>query len=114
MKKKIVIGTRASKLARWQADYIESRLLEKYPKLDVEQKLVSTRGDRILDVPLAMIGGKGLFTKELEEAILAGMVDIAVHSLKDMPTAVPKGLVITAAFCNNYCRHRSCPRGQLC
>ena len=96
MKKKIVIGTRASKLARWQADYIESRLSEKYPELRVEQKLVSTKGDRILDVPLAKIGGKGLFTKELEEAMLGGEIDIAVHSLKDMPTAVPEGLVITA------------------
>ena len=96
MAKTIIIGTRSSKLALWQADYIARRLREKYPSLIVEEKRMTTQGDRILDAPLAKIGGKGLFTKELETAMLAGEIDIAVHSLKDMPTEVPEGLVITA------------------
>ena len=96
MKNQIVIGTRGSKLALWQADYIERRLREQYPELSVTQKRVTTKGDRILDVPLAKIGGKGLFTKELEEEMLSGGIDLAVHSLKDMPAKVPDGLVIAA------------------
>lgn len=96
MAKTIIIGTRSSKLALWQADYIARRLREKHPSLIVEEKRMTTQGDRILDAPLAKIGGKGLFTKELETAMLAGEIDIAVHSLKDMPTEVPEGLVITA------------------
>ena len=96
MKNQIVIGTRGSKLALWQADYIEQRLREQYPELSVTQKRVTTKGDRILDVPLAKIGGKGLFTKELEEEMLSGGIDLAVHSLKDMPAKVPDGLVIAA------------------
>ena len=96
MKNQVVIGTRGSKLALWQADYIEKRLREEYPGLVVTQKRVTTKGDRILDVPLAKIGGKGLFTKELEEEMLSGGIDVAVHSLKDMPAKVPDGLVIAA------------------
>jgi len=96
VKNQIVIGTRGSKLALWQADYIEQRLREQYPELSVTQKRVTTKGDRILDVPLAKIGGKGLFTKELEEEMLSGAIDLAVHSLKDMPAKVPDGLVIAA------------------
>ena len=96
MKNQIIIGTRGSKLALWQADYIEQRLREEYPGLSVMQKRVTTKGDRILDVPLAKIGGKGLFTKELEEEMLSGGIDLAVHSLKDMPAKVPDGLVIAA------------------
>lgn len=96
MRKKIIIGTRSSKLALWQAEFIQSELEKKYPQLTVELKLMTTKGDKILDAPLAKIGGKGLFTKELEEAMLIGDIDIAVHSLKDMPTALPKGLAITA------------------
>ena len=96
MKNQIIIGTRGSKLALWQADYIEQRLREEYPGLSVTQKRVTTKGDRILDVPLAKIGGKGLFTKELEEEMLSGGIDLAVHSLKDMPAKVPDGLIIAA------------------
>lgn len=92
----IIIGTRSSKLALWQADYVMDCLQKKYPELHVEKKLMTTKGDKILDAPLAKIGGKGLFTKELEQDMLAGGIDIAVHSLKDMPTEVPDGLVITA------------------
>ena len=92
----IIIGTRSSKLALWQADYVMDCLQKKYPELHVEKKLMTTKGDKILDAPLAKIGGKGLFTKELEQDMLAGGIDIAVHSLKDMPTEVPDGLIITA------------------
>ena len=96
MKAQIIIGTRGSKLALWQADYVEQRLREEYPGLQVTQKRISTKGDRILDVPLAKIGGKGLFTKEIEEEMLSGSIDLAVHSLKDMPAKVPDGLMIAA------------------
>lgn len=96
MGKKLIIGTRSSKLALWQADYVAERLRAQHPGLIVEEKRMTTKGDRILDAPLAKIGGKGLFTKELETAMQEGEIDIAVHSLKDMPTEVPEGLVITA------------------
>ena len=93
---KVTIGTRSSKLALWQADYVAGRLRAAYPGLIVEERLMKTKGDKILDAPLAKIGGKGLFTKELEQAMLEGEIDLAVHSLKDMPTEVPDGLTITA------------------
>lgn len=96
MKKTLIIGTRGSKLALWQADHIAARLREAYPQLEVEIRKMMTTGDRILDVPLAKIGGKGLFTKELEQAMLDGEIDLAVHSLKDMPTELPDGLVLGA------------------
>ena len=92
----IIIGTRSSKLALWQAEYVKSCLEKEYPGLTVNLKLMTTKGDKVLDAPLAKIGGKGLFTKELEMDMLAGGIDIAVHSLKDMPTEVPEGLVISA------------------
>jgi len=93
---KLVGGTRGSKLALWQANYIAGRLRERHPDCDVTLKHILTTGDKILDVPLAKIGGKGLFTKELEKELLAGGIDLAVHSLKDMPTELPPGLVIGA------------------
>lgn len=96
MKKTVVIGTRASKLALWQANYIADALRREHPQLNVEIRHMVTTGDKILDVPLAKIGGKGLFTKELEVAMLNGEIDLAVHSLKDMPTALPDGLVLGA------------------
>ena len=92
----ITIGTRASKLALWQAEYVAAQMEKQYPAVCVELRKMTTKGDRILDAPLAKIGGKGLFTKELEQAMLAGEIDLAVHSLKDMPTEVPAGLVIGA------------------
>ena len=94
--KKITIGTRGSKLALWQAEHIAARIRELKPEAEVELKRIVTTGDRILDVPLAKIGGKGLFTKELEVAMLAGEIDLAVHSLKDMPVELPEGLAIAA------------------
>lgn len=95
-KQKLVVGTRSSQLALWQADFVIGELKAKYPELVVEKRLMTTKGDKILNAPLAKIGGKGLFTKELETAMLEGEIDIAVHSLKDMPVVVPEGLVITA------------------
>lgn len=95
-KKKLVVGTRSSQLALWQADYVISCLQQHYPGLEIEKRLMTTKGDQILNAPLAKIGGKGLFTKELETAMLEGEIDLAVHSLKDMPVVVPEGLVITA------------------
>lgn len=96
MKNSIVIGTRGSKLALWQAEHIAGLIRERYPAIEVTLKKIVTTGDRILDVPLAKIGGKGLFTKELENAMLSGEIDLAVHSLKDMPTELPEGLVLAA------------------
>ena len=96
MKKKIRIGTRGSKLALWQANFIKSEIEHLFPDLDVELTIIKTTGDRITDRPLAMIGGKGLFVKEIETALLNNNIDLAVHSMKDMPGELPKGLVIGA------------------
>lgn len=96
MKEKLVIGTRGSKLALWQANYIADCLRSRFPGVEVSLKRVMTTGDKILDVPLARIGGKGLFTKELETEMLTGQIDLAVHSLKDMPTELPPGLTLAA------------------
>ena len=96
MKQNVVIGTRGSKLALWQAEHIAGRIRARYPEIEVTLKKIVTTGDKILDVPLAKIGGKGLFTKELENAMLSGEIDLAVHSLKDMPTELPEGLMLAA------------------
>lgn len=96
MKTNLIIGTRQSLLAMWQSNYIAGRLREEYPGCEVTLKKIVTKGDRILDVPLAKIGGKGLFTKEIEQELLDGTIDLAVHSLKDMPTVLPEGLCLTA------------------
>jgi len=93
---KLVIGTRSSKLALWQANHIAECIRTQYPEIEVTLRHIVTTGDKILDVPLAKIGGKGLFTKELENAMLAQEIDLAVHSLKDMPTQLPAGLVLAA------------------
>ena len=90
------IGTRGSKLALWQAEWVKSRLKSLHPGLAVELTVIKTKGDKILDVPLAKVGGKGLFVKEIEEALLARHIDLAVHSMKDMPAAMPAGLGIGA------------------
>ncbi len=92
MPKKIVIATRESQLALWQAHYVRDALLAAHPGLEVELKGMTSRGDQILDVPLAKVGGKGLFVKELETALLEGSADIAVHSMKDVPMEFPDGL----------------------
>lgn len=89
---KIIIATRGSKLALWQSEHIKSLLEERYPNLEVSLNIMKTKGDKILDTPLAKIGGKGLFTKELEDAMLNSKAHIAVHSLKDVPVEFPNGL----------------------
>ncbi|MBS9782624.1 MAG: hydroxymethylbilane synthase [Arcobacter sp.] len=91
---KLVIATRKSKLALWQSEYVKAELLKHYPNMEIELKEFSTKGDKILDVPLAKIGGKGLFTKELEVAMLNGEAHLAVHSLKDVPTQFEEGLCL--------------------
>jgi len=88
------ISTRKSPLALWQAEHVRSRLMAMHPGLEVELVKMSTEGDRILDAPLAKVGGKGLFVKELEQALLDGRADIAVHSLKDVTVNLPVGLHI--------------------
>ena len=93
---KIVIATRVSDLALWQANHIKERIESSYPDIEVELNKIVSNGDKVLDKPLALIGGKGHFTKELEDAMLAGEADIAVHSLKDVPTYIPKGLMLAA------------------
>lgn len=92
MRSRIRIATRKSPLALWQANHIKARLETLHPQLVVELLPMSTRGDHILDSPLSKVGGKGLFVKELEQAILDGHADIAVHSMKDVPVAFPAGL----------------------
>jgi hydroxymethylbilane synthase len=92
----VIIGTRGSPLARWQAEWVRSALRERFSGTEVELLVIKTQGDRILDVPLAQVGGKGLFVKEIEEALLAGRVDLAVHSMKDMPGEIPAGLAVGA------------------
>ncbi|HEY0765736.1 MAG TPA: hydroxymethylbilane synthase [Pyrinomonadaceae bacterium] len=95
MSRALVIGSRGSKLALWQADQARQRLLELNPQIDVRVEIIKTTGDVKSD-PLSVIGGKGVFTKELEDALLDGRIDIAVHSLKDLPTVLPEGLSINA------------------
>jgi len=90
----IVIGTRGSRLAVWQAEWVQARLGELVPGLDITLRRIKTTGDNILDVPLAKIGGKGLFIKEIQEALLRGEIDLAVHSMKDVPAVLPEQLEI--------------------
>jgi hydroxymethylbilane synthase len=92
----ITIGTRGSTLARWQAEHVADRLRGAHAPLRVELRIIKTQGDRILDVPLAKVGGKGLFVKEIEEALIRREVDLAVHSIKDVPTALVVGLGLAA------------------
>jgi hydroxymethylbilane synthase len=92
----IKIGTRGSKLALWQANWVKSVLEKKFPSTHIELIIIKTQGDKILDVPLAKVGGKGLFVKEIEQALLTRRIDIAVHSMKDMPAEIPQGLCIGA------------------
>lgn len=96
MNNKIIIGTRGSELALWQTNFVKDLIQKKIPSIEVEIKIVKTKGDKILDVPLAKIGDKGLFTKELEEKLISGEIDLAVHSLKDLETKIDNRLVIGA------------------
>src|SRR5881628_3038837 len=90
------LGTRGSALALWQANWTKSKLEQRWPELAVELVPIKTTGDKILDVPLAKIGGKGLFTKEIDEALVDGRIDLAVHSMKDVPFQLPSGIIFGA------------------
>lgn len=90
------IATRKSPLALWQAEHVRQGLLANHPGLEVELVTMTTQGDKILDTPLAKVGGKGLFVKELEQGMLEGRADIAVHSMKDVPVDLPPGLILGA------------------
>ncbi len=121
--KNIRIATRESQLALWQAEHVKALLEGKFPELTVTLVPMTTRGDQILDKPLAEIGGKGLFLKELEQALLADAADIAVHSLKDVPAILPPGMQMPAfleranpadAFVsNNYASLEALPAGAI-
>jgi hydroxymethylbilane synthase len=96
MKKTIRIGSRGSQLALWQAGWVQTQINQNHPDYTTQLVIIKTTGDKITDVPLAKVGGKGLFVKEIEEALLDGRIDIAVHSMKDMPSEIPPGLCIGA------------------
>lgn len=96
MPEKIIIATRESQLALWQAEHVKARLIALYPNLQVELLGMTTMGDQILDSPLSRIGGKGLFVKELEVAMAEGRADLAVHSIKDVPMDLPEGFEMAA------------------
>ncbi len=93
---KLIIATRASNLALWQAYHIKARIETSFPEITVELNEITSKGDKILDKPLALVGGKGHFTKELEDEMLEGNAHLAVHSLKDVPTYIPEGLELCA------------------
>ena len=95
-KNNLIIGSRGSELALWQTNFVRSRLEEFFPALNLEIKIIKTTGDKLLDVALAKIGDKGLFTRQIETALLRGEIDLAVHSLKDLQTVQPEGLIIGA------------------
>ena len=120
---KLVIATRRSKLALWQSEFIKSELQKHYPDMEIQLQEFVTKGDKILDVPLAKIGGKGLFTKELELAMLDGSAHLAVHSLKDVPTKFEDGLQLAAVtkrydprdalLSNKYATIQDLPKGAV-
>nr|WP_096777614.1 hydroxymethylbilane synthase [Thiomicrospira microaerophila] len=122
-KTKLTIATRKSPLALWQAEFVKAELEKAHPGLVVELAPMSTKGDKILDVPLAKIGGKGLFTKELEDRMLAGEADLAVHSMKDVPMVLPEGFELSAIMArhdptdafvsNNYASLDELPQGAI-
>src|SRR5262247_1352673 len=94
--KSIRIGTRGSPLALAQTAWVEKKLKEKYPDAQIETILIKTSGDRFFEASVQAIGGKGIFTKEIEDALLRHEIDIAVHSMKDLPTELPAGLIVAA------------------
>lgn len=98
MKKKWIVGTRGSKLALKQTEMVIEALRRIYPGVDFQKKMITTKGDTVWDTPLHLIGGKGLFVREIEEELLAGSIDMAVHSMKDLPTELEPGLVLSATL----------------
>ncbi|PLX60795.1 hydroxymethylbilane synthase [Sedimenticola selenatireducens] len=123
MSQSLRIATRKSPLAMWQAEHVAKLLRQAHPGLQVELIVMSTQGDKILDTPLAKIGGKGLFVKELEQGMLEGRADIAVHSMKDVPVELPEGLHLAvimeredprdAFVSNRYSRLEDLPEGSV-
>jgi len=123
MSRTLTIATRESPLALWQAEYVQSALMQAHPELEVRLLGMTSRGDQLLDVPLAKVGGKGLFVKELETALLDGSADIAVHSMKDVPMEFPEGLGLgviceredpsDAFVSNRYARLEELPAGSV-
>lgn len=123
MTQSITIATRKSPLALWQAYHVRDRIYALNPSMSVELLEISTKGDHILDVPLAKVGGKGLFVKELEQALYDGRADIAVHSMKDVPMVLPEGLALPVicdrespfdAFVSNHYQHfNDLPKGAV-
>ena len=93
---KLIIGSRGSELELWQSNWVKRELEKRFPKLPVEIVVIKTKGDKITDSPLSKIGGKGIFTREIDEALLDGRIDLSVHSLKDLPTQIPENLTIGA------------------
>jgi hydroxymethylbilane synthase len=120
---RIVIASRESRLAMWQAEHVRERLRGLYPRVSVDILGITTQGDRILDVTLSKIGGKGLFVKELETALAEGRADLAVHSAKDVPVLMPEGLMLAAVLeredprdalvSNRYARLEDLPAGAI-
>ena len=120
---KLIIATRASDLALWQAYHVKDRIEKAFPEISVELNKITSKGDKILDKPLALIGGKGHFTKELEDEMLAGNADLAVHSLKDVPTYMPEGLELASItkrqdqsdvfLSHNYPSFHALPKGAV-
>ena len=96
MKREFIIGTRGSALALWQTDFVKTELEKRFPEAALDVRVIKTTGDRILDTSLSKIGDKGLFTRQIEDALASGEIDLAVHSLKDLPTVQPKNLIIGA------------------
>ena len=115
MNRTVIIGTRGSKLALWQTNWVKAEIEKHHPRISVEIQIISTKGDRVLDVSLPKLGeqGKGLFTKELEDALFDRRVDIAVHSLKDLPTELPEGLHIGAICEREDVRDALVARGDI-
>ncbi|KQU59409.1 porphobilinogen deaminase [Bacillus sp. Leaf406] len=121
--RKIIVGSRRSKLALTQSNWVIDQLKALDPSLDFELKEIVTKGDRILDVTLSKVGGKGLFVKEIEQAMLDGEIDMAVHSMKDMPAVLPEGLTIgciperedfrDAFISKNHVRLKDMPSGSI-
>ncbi|MGB9920382.1 MAG: hydroxymethylbilane synthase [Moorellales bacterium] len=113
-KSRLIIGSRGSDLALWQAEHVRRELRRHWPDLEIEIRVIRTKGDRITDTPLARIGGRGLFVKELERALRLGRIDLAVHSLKDVPTTTAPGLVLAAITRRADPRDvLVCPEGQV-
>jgi len=102
----LTIGTRGSELALFQTRFMKSLIEEKFPNAEIDIKIIKTKGDRIQDVSLEKIGDKGLFVKEIEEQLISGEIDLAVHSMKDMPSVLPEGLTLVG--CPNRVDHRDC------